>query len=48
LIEAGEALTSPSVAADTDETPWPTLLSLRDVDAETSLFLIPNYEGRSR
>ena len=47
LIEAGEALTSPAVTPDTDETPWPTLLSLRDVDAETSLYLVPNYEGRS-
>lgn len=46
LVDAGRALTDPDLSLDTDETPWPTLRSLRDVDAESSLYLIPNRERK--
>jgi hypothetical protein len=48
LVSAGEALTDPDIASGTDESPWPTLTSLRDVDATSSLYLIPNAERRTR
>ncbi|GAA1840645.1 DISARM system helicase DrmA [Pseudonocardia alni subsp. carboxydivorans] len=46
LVSAGQALTDPNVSAGTDESPWPTLTSLRDVDATSSLYLIPSAEKK--
>ena len=48
LIEAGKALTDDRVSLGTDALPWPTLMSLRDVDAESSLYLIPNRDWRKK
>ncbi|MEJ2888852.1 helicase-related protein [Actinomycetospora aeridis] len=47
LVNAGEALTDPDITAGTDEAPWPTLTSLRDVDATSSLFLIPHADRKT-
>ncbi|MGW3545673.1 helicase-related protein [Nocardia niigatensis] len=40
LIDPGAALTDESVEYSQDEAPWPTLQSMRDVDAESSLYPI--------
>lgn len=41
LVPTDEALTSEYVEYSTQETPWPTLQSMRDVDAESTLYQIP-------
>ncbi|WP_458689831.1 helicase-related protein [Nocardia tengchongensis] len=40
LIDPGAALTSEAIEYSQDEAPWPTLQSMRDVDAESSLYPI--------
>ncbi|MFC9998110.1 helicase-related protein [Nocardia sp. NPDC127526] len=40
LVEAGTALVDESIEYSQDETPWPTLQSMRDVDAESTLYPI--------
>jgi hypothetical protein len=47
LVTADSALTDPDMTPGTHEAPWPTLTSLRDVDATSSLYLIPNQEWTS-
>lgn len=47
LVNAGDALTDPTLSPGTEELPWPTLTSLRDVDATSSLYLIPNRDRRA-
>jgi hypothetical protein len=44
LVNAGDALTDPDLSLDTEDLPWPTLTSLRDVDATSYLHVIPNRE----
>jgi hypothetical protein len=48
LVEAGRALVDDRIEPGTSGVPWPTLMSLRDVDAESNLYLVPNKEGRRR
>ena len=48
LVEAGRALVDDRIEPGTSAVPWPTLMSLRDVDAESNLYLVPNREGRRR
>ncbi|WP_068150560.1 helicase-related protein [Rhodococcoides corynebacterioides] len=40
LVEPGAALTDVDIEYTQTETPWPTLMSLRDVDAESALYPI--------
>jgi hypothetical protein len=40
LVEPGVALTDGDISYSQAETPWPTLMSLRDVDAESALYPI--------
>lgn len=44
LVNAGDALTDPDLSLDTADLPWATLTSLRDVDATSSLYVIPNRD----
>ncbi|MGY1703551.1 helicase-related protein [Geodermatophilus sp. SYSU D00697] len=48
LVQADQAVTDTRLDLDTDDVPWPTLTSLRDVDATSSLHLVPNRDRRSR
>ena len=48
LVEAGKVLTDDRIAPGTEDIPWPTLRSLRDVDAETGLYLMRSIGGRNR
>lgn len=41
LVPTDEALTDEDIEYSTRETPWPTLQSMRDVDAESTLYQIP-------
>lgn len=41
LAPTDEALTNDDIEYSTRETPWPTLQSMRDVDAESTLYQIP-------
>lgn len=41
LVPSDEALISEDIEYSTRETPWPTLRSMRDVDAESTLYQIP-------
>jgi hypothetical protein len=40
LVEPSSALTDDNIEYTQTETPWPTLMSLRDVDAESALYTI--------
>ncbi|WP_328812275.1 helicase-related protein [Rhodococcus sp. NBC_00297] len=40
MVEPGAALTDIDIEYNQTETPWPTLMSLRDVDAESALYPI--------
>ncbi|MGK5170491.1 helicase-related protein [Geodermatophilus sp. CPCC 205761] len=48
LVQADQAVTDTRLDLDTDDVPWPTLTSLRDVDATSSLHLVPNRDRKSR
>ncbi|OBA86390.1 helicase [Mycobacteriaceae bacterium 1482268.1] len=41
LVPSDEALTDEDIEYSTRDTPWPTLRSMRDVDAESTLYQIP-------
>ena len=41
LVPSSAALTDEDIEYSTHETPWPTLQSMRDVDAESTLYPIP-------
>ncbi|MFT0614644.1 helicase-related protein [Rhodococcus qingshengii] len=41
LVDPATALTNDTIEYSQDEAPWPTLQSMRDVDAETGLYQIP-------
>ncbi|NEM05460.1 helicase-related protein [Geodermatophilus normandii] len=48
LVQADQAVTDTRLNLDTDDVPWPTLTSLRDVDATSSLHLVPNRDRKAR
>jgi len=47
LAQAGVMVADEEVTFPVDEAPWPTLTSLRDVDAESWLYLVPAGRRRS-
>lgn len=47
LIDAGAALATPDSNLEALDGPWPTLTSLRDVDAESVLSLVRSHNRRS-
>ncbi len=48
LIAAGDTQSTQDISLDTSEVPWPTLMSLRDVDAESQLRLISTSTGSKK
>jgi hypothetical protein len=48
LVSADQAVTDTRLELDTNDVPWPTLTSLRDVDATSSLHLVPNRDRKTR
>ncbi|MFI5906027.1 helicase-related protein [Dactylosporangium sp. NPDC051541] len=48
LTEAGRAMADEDVSFPVQDAPWPTLTSLRDVDAESSLYLIRRRRSARR